>query len=467
MSGLALVADRLGARVTGTDRAESSYMERLRAVGLEPELGHDAGAVPEAADVVVSSAVADDNPELERARSRGQRIIHRGELLAELSRLKRLIAVAGAHGKSTTAALIAHGLRETGEDPAFLVGGEVRAPDGSLANAGWGDGEWMVAEADESDGSFLELAPEIAVITNLELDHHSHWSSEAALRDAFGRFAAGAKGLVLPVGLELVAPSDQKGGDGEALVVRVAPPGEDGAAPAIAVTSEDLALTAHGSTLSVRCEAATAKVELPLPGRHNVANALTALGALWLAADRDESRLRSYATTLASFRGVARRLERRGSLNGAEVYDDYAHHPTEVAAALAALRESKPRRLIAAFQPHLYSRTNALARRFGTALAAADEVVVLDVYPAREEPVGLLAGVSGVLVADAAADSSGGRPVWWAPTLDSAERALRRLAADGDVVVTLGAGDVFELGDRLIGDPGVPAAGGSEGVENR
>src|SRR6478672_10484756 len=206
MSGLALVCDRLGARVTGSDRAESSYLERLRAAGLEPRLGHDADAVPPDAEVVVSTAVGDDNPELARARELGLRVIHRGQLLAEVCAERRLIAVSGTHGKTTTSGMVAHALRAIGADPAFVLGGELpgAGDGGAAANAGWGDGEWMVAEADESDGSFLGLAPEVAVVTNVELDHHSRWASHAELMGAFRRFCEAAGGLALPAdgGLE-------------------------------------------------------------------------------------------------------------------------------------------------------------------------------------------------------------------------------------------------------------------------
>jgi UDP-N-acetylmuramate--alanine ligase len=199
MSALALVAHGLGATVTGSDRAESSYLDRLRRAGLEPRLGHEPDAVPENAEVVVSTAIRDDNPELARARERGQRVLHRGELLAEICALRRLLAVAGTHGKTTTAGMLAHALRELGADPSFLLGGELpgAGPDGAAGNAAWGGGEWVIAEADESDASFLRLQPEIAVVTNVELDHHSHWRSRAELFEAFRRFAEPATGLAL------------------------------------------------------------------------------------------------------------------------------------------------------------------------------------------------------------------------------------------------------------------------------
>ena len=212
MSGLALVAKELGAEVSGSDRAESSYTERLRAAGIEPKLGHDADQVPPDADVVVSTAVPEDNPELSRARERGQTVIHRGELLAELSSQRRLLAISGTHGKTTTTAMCIWALREIGADTAFFLGGELpgAGPDGEPANAAWGEGEWVVAEADESDASFLKLRPEIAVVTNLELDHHSRWGSLAELSEAFAAFASAASGVVCGSEVRLPGREDQR-----------------------------------------------------------------------------------------------------------------------------------------------------------------------------------------------------------------------------------------------------------------
>ncbi len=415
MSGLALVCHRLGARVSGSDRAESGYLARLRVAGLEPRVGHDADTVPEDAEVVVSTAIADDNPELARARERGQTVLHRGELLAQLCAQGRLIAVAGTHGKTTTAGMLVHALREMDADPAFFIGGELpgAGAEGAAANAGWGEGvvEWIVAEADESDGSFLELRPEIAIVTNVELDHHARWSSRAELTDAFAKFAAGASGLALRAGEELPVAS-----------------------PAPALLRFDDA--APGP----------ADLELPVPGHHNVLNARAALAALELAGFDTEVAARA----LAGFPGMVRRQELKGEVGGALVYDDYAHHPTEVRATLEAMRELEPRRIIAVFQPHLYSRTKALAEDFGAALGAADEIGVLDVYPAREEPVGPLAGVSGLLVARAAADRAGGRPVLWLRDRATASALLRPRLREGDLLITIGAGDVNLLAEELV-----------------
>jgi UDP-N-acetylmuramate--alanine ligase len=427
MSGLAVVCAGLGAKVSGSDRSESSYMERVRGAGVEPSIGHDAANLPEGAEVVVSTAIGDANPELALGRERGQKVIHRGELLAELCAEKRLIAIAGTHGKTTTTSMTVWALRGLGEDPAFFVGGEVPGlgPDGAPANAGWGESEWVVAEADESDGSFLRLDPEIAVVTNVEMDHHSKWGSLEPLVEAFVGFTSKSRVAVVPA-------EDRVRSYRQLLGLSANSPGEG---PEVA----EFSLDAPGPE----------ELDLAVPGAHNVLNARAALAALGAAGfDLDRA-----AAALADFRGVRRRLEVKGERNGVRIYDDYAHHPTEVRAALSALRELQPTRLVAVFQPHLYSRTKVFATQFGAALALADEIAVLDIYPAREEPIGPLAGVSGLDVARAAADSGNGKPVAWLPTAVRAEAFLeRRIQAlpQGSILVTIGAGDVFKVGESLV-----------------
>jgi UDP-N-acetylmuramate--alanine ligase len=424
MSGLALVCSERGATVTGSDRAESSYMERLRAAGIEVAVGHDAANLPDGAEVVVSTAIADTNPELALARELGLAVLHRGELLAELCAEKRLIAIAGTHGKTTTTAMLVWALRALGGDPAFFIGGEVPGlgPGGATANAGWGQGEWVVAEADESDGSFLHLKPEIAVVTNVEMDHHSRWGSVAELRAAFVEFAGRAKAVAWPAGEVPWAASDAPHVEPAGRAERAARVQFDAFRPG------------------------PAEIPLAVPGAHNVLNARAALAAVELAG----LDIRAATEALAGFAGVHRRLELKGERSGARVYDDYGHHPTEVRAALTALRALGPTRLTAVFQPHLYSRTKAFAEQFGAALALADEVAVLDVYPAREEPVGELAGVSGLDVARATADRIGGRRVLWTPTLEAARIVLESRLAAGEVLVTIGAGDVHQLAEALV-----------------
>jgi UDP-N-acetylmuramate--alanine ligase len=402
MSGLALVAHALGAQVSGSDRSDSSYMQRLRDAGLTPVIGHDEANVPDDAEIVVSTAISDDNTELAAARARGAAVLHRGDLLGELTRLRRTIAVAGTHGKTTTASMAAHVLAETGRDPAYVIGGEVRS---TGTNAAWGEGEWLVVEADESDRSFLKLSVEVAVVTNVELDHHATFATIGDLEDAFARFTDGARVVI----------ADFEEPDAELL------------------------------PLGSRFSALGAQFELSVPGRHNVLNALAAA----LACREAGVEPAEAAKALRSFAGAGRRFEARGpGPAGSQVYDDYAHHPTEVRATLEAARTLEADRVVACFQPHLYSRTQHLAREFGKALALADVAVVLDVYPARERPEDF-PGVDGWLVAAAAADAADGRPVYWAPGLDDAERLLRAELREGDALLTLGAGDVDSLARSL------------------
>ncbi len=403
MSALALVCRGLGATVTGSDRAESSYLRTLRAAGLEPRIGHDPEMVPADAEVVVSTAIGEDNPELVRARERGQRVMHRGELLAEVCAQRRLIAVSGTHGKTTTAGMLAHGLRAAGVDVPFLLGGELPGigPGGAAANAGWGESEWIVAEADESDGSFLELRPEVAVVTNIELDHHSRWRTRAELVDAFNRFVEPASGVALGPGVNLKGSDPLRFDEGS--------PGPD-------------------------------PLELGRPGPPQPAE----------RAGRDRrgrarrarpSRLRRRANRLSRHEAAARaqggglrgrRLRRlrppsdrgRGGARGASRARAAAAHRRLPAAPLLA--HEGPRRRV---------RRRARGRRRGRGARG---------LPAREEPVGELAGVSGLQVAEAAADRAGGRPVWWLRDAESAIAALAPRLGDGDVVVALGAGDIGE-----------------------
>ena len=426
MSGLALVASRLGAAVTGSDQAESSYFPRLREAGIEPALGHDRANVPDGAEIVISTAIPEDNPELAAGRAAGAVVLHRGDLLGELSRAKRTIAVAGTHGKTTTASMAALALLGCGRDPAFLIGGELRVVE---TNAAWGEGEWAVIEADESDRSFLKLARDVAVVLNVELDHHSTYPDLRELEAAFAEFAEPAAVRVLGPGVELAGRGTQ---------LRFGLQGSED------VVARDIELRPGGSRFSVDGTA----IELHVPGRHNVLNALAALAACREAGVP----VSDAGPALAAFTGAGRRFEEHGATaSGALVYDDYAHHPTEVRATLEAARTLRPRRLVACFQPHLYSRTAMLARDFGRALALADVVLVLDVYPARERAEDF-PGVSGLLVAQAAADAAGGRPVWWLPEQDDARRLLEAELTDGDVLLTLGAGDVDRLARELTGE---------------
>jgi UDP-N-acetylmuramate--alanine ligase len=424
MSGIALVAAALGATVTGSDRAESPYLERVRAGGIVPSIGHAAANVPAGDDVelVVSTAIPAANPERAAGRERGLREIHRGALLGELSRRRRTIAIGGTHGKTTTSSMAAHALLALGWEPSYVIGGELTT---TGTNAAAGAGDWLVVEADESDRSFLELRSEIAVVTNNELDHHTTYPSVADLEEAFREFLCN--------GLRRVVADTPAA---EAFLDRV------GIGEAAFYGASEIELHDGGS----RFVWAGREVELSVPGAHNVANAAAALTACVIAGAHPKA----LAGTLADFRGAGRRFDRLGTTAaGALVVDDYAHHPTELRATIAAARTLGHRRVVAAFQPHLFSRTQLLAREFGVALAAADAAVVLDVYPARERAEDF-PGVSGLLVAEAAVDAGRGRVVAWAPGFDAAEAVLRSLLRPGDLCLVLGAGDIDALGRRLV-----------------
>ena len=381
MSALALVAHAWGAKVGGSDRERSSYVERLEAAGVPVTIGHQAGNVPDDAEVIVSSAIAPDNPEVTRAR-----VTKRGELLAELVALTPSIVVAGAHGKTTTTAMIAFVLDRLSLDPAFLIGGEIPQLGG---NGRAGEG-WLVAEGDESDRSLESLRPQIAVVTNVDLDHHATFASEAEVRELFERWLAEAPAAVRGEELEPVA------------------------------------------------------LALGVPGEHNRRNAAAALAALELAGvPRNEAE-----RVLPKFTGAGRRFERRGEARGVTVYDDYGHHPREITATLAAARAAVGSgRVLVVFQPHLYSRTRHLAHELAGALTAADAVAVTSVYAAREEPV---EGVEGRLIVEALVAERPGMPVAWAPELEDAVRFLSRRARPGDLVLTIGAGDVERAGPLLL-----------------
>ncbi len=415
MSGLAIIARGLGAQVSGSDRSESSYTARLREHGIEPIIGHDAANLPAGAEVVYSTAIPSQNPERVAAAGRE---LHRADLLAEISALRRCLAITGTHGKTTTASMAVHALRGVGLDPSYLVGGELR---GTGSNAGWGAGDWIVVEADESDRSLLKLTPEVALLTNAELDHHSTYGSRLELEETFRTFMVRASRAVVwdRPALRSLCPPD-----------------------AIPYDARDVRLGPDGSRFSWH----GLTVQLSVPGEHNAINAAGALEACMLAGAEPAAA----AAALADFSGARRRFDRLGrSPGGAELYDDYAHHPTEVAATVAAGRTLAPRRLVAVFQPHLYSRTRALANAFGRALAEADLVAVLDVYPARERAADF-PGVDGRLVAAAAADAGGGRQVAWLPSFEIAERFLSATLREGDLCLLMGAGDIDALGRRLL-----------------
>lgn len=414
MSAYALAAQALGAEVSGSDRAESPYLIPLREAGIAVAIGHDTANVPAGAELFHSSAIPEDNPERVAAAAQGLSDRPRAELLRELTALRQVIAVAGAHGKTTTSSMIAHALLACGADPGYLIGGSLTT---TGTNADWGSGRWLVVEADESDRSLLSIDVDVAVLLNVELDHHATFGSLSELEEVFSRFLNDAPSSIAAPGLERL--------DARAAIF----------------AAEQIVLTDGGS----RFVAEGVDVELIVPGEHNARNAAAALAAVRVAGLDVVAAARS----LASFTGAGRRFQPLGATaSGARVIDDYAHHPTEVAATIAAARTLDARRVVAVFQPHLYSRTAHLGRELGAALAAADVVCVLDVYPARERAEDF-PGVSGLLVAEAAADAAGGREVLWLPRFDDAEHALRERLREDDLCLFLGAGDIDALGRRL------------------
>jgi len=421
MSAYARAARALGATVSGSDASETPYLQALRADGvLDAQVGHAAGNVPAGAGVELyySSAIGAENPERVAARERGVPEWPRARLLGELSGLRRTIAVAGTHGKTTTASMVVHALRGAGLDPGWLIGATIG--DG-LPNGHWSEGEWLVVEADESDRSLLELRAELALLTNVELDHHTSFGTLRELREVFREFLVGPATAVIWDRPELLALRD---------------------GPLVAYDVPDPELLAGGSRFAWHGH----EVRLSVPGAHNALNAAGALELVRLTGAPEAGAI----AALAGFGGAARRFQLLGrSASGALVYDDYAHHPSEVAATLQGAGTLAHRRLVAVFQPHLFSRTRALAGEFGRALAAADVVVVLDVYPARERAEDF-PGVSGLLVAEAAADAAAGRPVYWLADIAGAEPVLAGLLEEGDVCVVMGAGDVDVLAHGLV-----------------
>ncbi|MDQ4065346.1 MAG: UDP-N-acetylmuramate--L-alanine ligase [Actinomycetota bacterium] len=429
MSAIAKILVERGGQVSGSDLKESPATSALRTLGASVAIGHDGAHVKGASTVVVSSAIATTNPEVERARRDGIPVMTRGEALAALVADKRAIVVAGTHGKTTTTSMIVSILQTAGLDPTYLVGGGLND---SGTNAASGSSDIAVVESDESDASFLLLRPHIAVVTNVELDHVDHWRDIDELRAAFRTFLGQTDrtgAIVLPADDALAA---------EQLPARVVAFGTGGR---IAARDEDFKPTGTAFTLVRHDEGVSC--ELKVPGAHNVGNALAAAAA----GDALGISLRDIATGLARFSGEERRFDLRGTARDVTVVDDYAHHPTEIAATLATARRGEWARVVAVFQPHRYSRTASMWRAFGAAFDDADRVVITDVYGAGEAP---MPGVTGKLVADAVAERARGRAVAYLPHRDDLSRYVATSARAGDVVLTLGAGDITTLGPQLL-----------------
>jgi UDP-N-acetylmuramate--alanine ligase len=420
MSGIAKLLLARGVAVTGSDLKDSPALALLRASGAAVSVGHRQENLGDPDAVIVSTAVPPSNPEVRAARSRGIPVLARAQILAALMRERRGIGIAGTHGKTTTTSMVAHVLESAGRDPTYVVGGDLNE---SGSNARSGGGDLFVAEADESDGSFLLLEPEIAVVTNVEAEHLDFYSDLASLDHAFAEFCRRA-------GRVLVCRDDP----GAMRAVA----GREGATTYGVSADADVRIGEIGEfggrvTGTITVGEHVVPVELGLPA--------LAVGAA-VGVDPAEG-----ARALSRFRGVRRRFERRGFAGGAEFVDDYAHHPTEIAATLRGARTTSPGRLVAVFQPHRYSRTAALWRPLGESLAEADLVVVTNVYGAGEMPV---PGVSGKLLVDALLESVPTKRIVYLPSRGEIAPFLQREVRDGDLVITLGAGDVTMVGEEAL-----------------
>ncbi|MFF4627295.1 UDP-N-acetylmuramate--L-alanine ligase [Streptomyces griseorubiginosus] len=437
MSGIAKILAQRGAKVAGSDAKESATAEALRALGATVHIGHAAEHLAsDATCVVVSSAIRADNPELARAAELGIPVVHRSDALASLMDGLRPIAVAGTHGKTTTTSMLAVSLSTLGLKPSYAIGGDLDAPG---SNALHGEGEIFVAEADESDRSFHKYAPEVAIVLNVELDHHANYASMDEIYESFETFV----GRVVPGGT-LVVNADHEGAREltrrvTASSVRVVTYGdaEDADVRVLSVVPQGLK-----SEVTVLLDGAELTFAVSVPGRHYAHNAVAALAA-GVALGIPAADL---APALAAYTGVKRRLQLKGEAAGVQVIDSYAHHPTEMTADLEAMRAAAGEaRILVVFQPHLFSRTQELGKEMGQALALADASVVLDIYPAREDPI---PGVTSELIIEAA--RAAGADV--TPVHDKADvpSVVAGMAKAGDLVLTMGAGDVTDLGPLIL-----------------
>ncbi len=435
MSGIATILLKQGYKVSGSDLTQGEATSRLRSLGAEIFCGHDRANPGQDTDlVVISSAIRENNPELAAAREQGIEVIKRGEMLARLMAGKKGIAVAGAHGKTTTSAMIALVLEKNGLDPTVIVGGDITEFGG---NAKLGKGEYLVAEADESDGSFLLLSPFIEVITNIEDDHLDYYRSREAIKKAFREFI----GKVPPDGSVILCLDDP-------YIRKIA-----GKCGSQAVTY-GLTRPAHYTARNIRAEGLhtfadiyyqedrLGALELNVPGQHNMNNAMAAVAVGRIVG----LEFQAVAKALRAFRGVHRRFEVLGDVNGVSIVDDYAHHPTEVKATLKAAQQTKANRVIGVFQPHRYTRTKFLFKEFGDAFADADIIVINDIYPAGETPI---KGVSADLIVNAVVEREK-RPVHYFRTTEETTEFLSQIARPGDLVLTLGAGNIWTVGTNLI-----------------
>ncbi len=434
MSGIAEVLVNLGYRITGSDLTQNETTRRLESLGCTVHLGHKPGNVTGADVVVISSAVRPDNPEVQAARQGGVPVVPRATMLNELMRMKYGIAIAGSHGKTTTTSLVATVMAEAGMDPTMVIGGKL---DSLGTNARLGEGEYLVAEADESDGSFLHLTPTIAVVTNIDNEHMDHYGTFEKLREAFRDFL----NKVPFYGRAVLCVDD----------IEVAGMFADLERPVITygltaqadVTAVDVHHQGFTSSYTAHLEGKPlGPVHLKVPGLHNVYNSLAAIAV----GMELEIPFQTIADALGSFSGTQRRFQKKGEAGGIVVYDDYAHHPAEIRATLEAARRGWKGRVIALFQPHRYSRTRDLLSEFGMAFHNADQVLVCDIYAAGEDPIGNLHAEDVVR----SIASHGHKAVQYVgPCQAVVDRAIQE-ARKGDLLLTLGAGDIWKAGEQIL-----------------
>lgn len=445
MAALAEILHELGHSVQGSDLKESSRTQHLQDLGLRVFIGHEASQISGAELLVHSTAIPETNPERQAAVEAGVPVWSRARLLEALSKLRRVLAVAGSHGKTTTTSMLSLLLVHAETHPSFLVGG-----DGIGSGACWDEGEWFVVEADESDGSFLSLSPDVAIVTSLDSDHHTRYATYDDMCQGFLAFletVSGPKVLHQSVKQKLAAYGEKTAADVRAVLDGAVTYGEDADA--------DCKIEWHADTgqkCRIRREGAVwAEVELAVPGRHNAENAVAALVAAHELGIAPEAG----AESLQRFAGVSRRFEFRGTHKGAVFIDDYAHHPVEIAAAIATAQELEPERIICVFQPHRYSRTKHLWQDFGPSFAGVDSLIVCDIYASNEMP---LPGVTGDLISTAASEANPDIAVMWLPQLQDVALALEEELRPGDLCLVLGAGDVHLVIDEVMQrPPAVPA----------
>ena len=435
MSALAYVLIKRGYDVSGSDLNAGHMSAHLAEEGAMVYMGHDACQVDDADAVVVSTAIHANNPELVAAKAKGLPVLHRSDVLAALLNNAKGVAVAGAHGKTTTSAMISCIAAESGIDPTIVIGGEVTSLGGNARN---GAGPYVVAEADESDGSFLKFYPHLAVVTNIEDDHLDHYGTEENIYKAFKQFL----GNITEGGKAILCADNAKvrrlAQETDKTVLTYGIEGEDAD-----FVAKNITYGVNGTTYDLYCHnELLTQVHLIVPGRHNVLNSMGA----FVAAREMGIAMEKILASLAKFGGAKRRFETKGKIEGVWIVDDYAHHPTEIGVTLKAARQTQPKRLLCVFQPHRYTRTQLLFDEFCASFVGCDELIIVDIYAAGEDPI---EGVSSAKLAEGI-HAATGQKVQYIPRLAKAEEYLQAQAQAGDLIMTIGAGDVFKIGEELV-----------------